>query len=42
MTEGGTAVGKGDDVQSGTPVYEGPEPVSGREVTARSDVFAPG
>jgi serine/threonine-protein kinase len=37
-----TAVGTVDDVRSGTPAYQAPEPVTGREVTVRSDLFAPG
>ena len=42
MTEGGTAVGTGDDVRSGAPIDQRPEQMSGREVAARSDLFAPG
>jgi hypothetical protein len=37
-----TAVGMVDDVWTGTPASQAPSPMSGREVTARGDLFAPG
>jgi hypothetical protein len=44
LTDSGlaTAVGTVDDRRSGTPAYQAPSPMTGREVTARSDLFAPG
>jgi serine/threonine-protein kinase len=37
-----TVVGTMDDVRPGTPAYQAPQSVTGREVTVRSDLFAPG
>jgi serine/threonine protein kinase len=37
-----TAVGTVHDLRSGTPASQAPEPRTGREGTARSDLFAPG
>jgi hypothetical protein len=37
-----TAVGTVHDLRSGTPADRASEPMTGREVTARSDRFAPG
>jgi serine/threonine protein kinase len=37
-----TAVGTADDVRSGTLAYQAPEQMTGRDVTTRSDLFAPG
>ena len=42
MDFGLAAVGRVEDVSVGTPAYTAPEQLMGREVTARSDIFALG
>jgi len=42
MDFGLAAVGRVEDIRAGTPAYMAPEQLQGREVTARSDIFALG
>ena len=42
MDFGLAAVGRVEDIRAGTPAYMAPEQLHGREVTARSDIFALG
>ncbi len=42
MDFGLAAIGRVEDIRAGTPAYMAPEQLMGREVTARSDIFALG